>query len=60
MQRPSQRLQGRMADMEVPAREGGEGTFHTPKSPPLAGGTGDSEAVMGTQTQDSNKLPIGV
>ena len=27
---------------------------------PLAGGTGDSEAVMGTQTQDSNKLPIGV
>ena len=26
---------------------------------PLAGGTGDSEAVTGMQTQDSNKLPIG-
>ena len=27
---------------------------------PLAGGTADSEAAMGTQTQDSYKLPIGV
>ena len=47
-----------MADTEVPVREGGEETCRTPKSSSVD--TTGREAVMGTQTQDSNKLLIGV